>query len=87
MPTLFRRTIHGEYTEYTDNIATDSHGVGLVMTSLEDTVLADAVEFTAVGGAVLEFCSADAFPAVQVFMLTPMACNPRRESRLMAKSK
>ena len=22
MPTLFRRTIHGEYTEHTDNIAT-----------------------------------------------------------------
>jgi hypothetical protein len=65
----------------------DCHGVGLVMTSLEDTVLVDAVEFTVVGGAALEFCSADAFSAIQVFMLTSMACNARQYSRLVVKGK
>jgi hypothetical protein len=43
------------------------------MSSPEDAVLAGVVEFVAVGRAVVEFCRADAFLAVQDIMLTSLS--------------
>ena len=44
----------------------------LRMTNSENAVLADVIEFVTVGGAVVEFCPTNAFPAVQVVALVSL---------------